>query len=371
MTKGLFRSKRGLIIVGLVVTLLAPLVAGAFKYLREGMAAPKIIGTDLLSGERVATEAWLAENMVVVVFWATWSPRSLDELRDLKKTVAEFPDLPFRILAVNADGQTLSAPERDAIVGLVTELDLPFPVIIDEGLEILYQYGVMAMPSTAIIDSTGTLRFGPSGYSYATHDLIVDSIMTLLGLAEPREGLVIDAGYRPNKKAGRYCNMALQQFLRRQYEQAIKNLDMARAADSGFAQPYTLRGEIYLELDSLDLAIEAFGQAVGLDSGSVPARTGLGIAFLRSGQLGSARAGLNGALTIDSEYTPAVLNLGLCLAELGDTVAAFELVEKARDLNERDPQILYVLGQLHMNSGGISQAALAYRSALEIVFPAP
>lgn len=364
------RISSGLLCAVFLLMIFSPSATGAFKYLREGMTAPKIVGTDLATSALISSEAWVGSNVVVVVFWATWSERSLEELRDLSAFAADHPDMAMKIVAVNVEGQTLSAPKRSSIIQVATELQLPFPVIIDEDLALFYEFGVIAVPSTAIIDTTGILRYGPSGYSLTTHDRIIDSVKVLLGLAEPGAEIALVEGYRPNAKSSRYCNMALNQINRRQHKRALKNLDQAVAADSGFAQPHILRGEVYLTLDSLALATESFAQAVKLDSGSVAALTGLGIAYLRAGQLDSAHPMFAGALLIDDTYTPAALNLGLCLAGQGLLDAALDSVQKAHFLNQRDPLILYYLGQLQLKAGDTGLAAASYETALELLFPA-
>ena len=192
----------------------------------------------------------------------------------------------------------------------------------------------------------------------------------LLGLAAPSEDLAIDRGYRPTKQASRYCSMAVNQIGRKQYGRALKNLDLAEQADSGFAQPHILRGEIHLALDSLRPALEAFTRAVALDSGSVVARTGLGVSHLRNNQFDSAWPELTTARQIDDAYTPAIFSLGLCLAQRGDLSAALDSLNWARDLNERDPLIHYYLGRVHLKAGNTAEAVTAYMTSLELLFPA-
>lgn len=361
--------------VGTVMTLvclaMVPTATAAFKYLREGMPAPVVKGSDLVTEQTVSTAKWLPDNMVIVVFWATWSKRSIEELEDLKAIVLQYDSVPLKILAVNVDGQKLSPPQKRQIKEVIEELDLPFPTIIDEDLESFYKFGVIAVPSTAIIDGAGTLRYGPAGYSLTTHDLLVDSIEILTGLREPSIDSVVEEGYQPIARASRYYNMALNQANRRQYKRALTNLDKAEEIDSGFAGPHILRGELFLTMDSLDAACVSFARAASLDSGSVVAVTGLGSAYLKKGQLDSAYVHLEAALKMDDTYTPAALNLGLCLAEMGRLPEALDSLLKARDLNMGDPMIHYYLGRLYLQQGDTAQTVEAYHKALELLFPAP
>jgi tetratricopeptide (TPR) repeat protein len=361
---------RILLVVVSLIGVLAPPSTGAFKYLREGMTTPGVVGTDLVTNEPVRTDQWLGDNMVVVIFWASWSERSIKQLKDVASFINDHPDLNCKVVAVNVDAETLSPAEKSALIENVKSMNLPYPVVQDEGLEIFYKYGAIAVPSTAIIDTTGTLRYAPSGYSLTTRDRIEDSINVLLGLLAPAEDVLADQGYRPTNQASRYCGMAVNQIGRKQYRRALKNLDLAEKADSGFAQPHILRGEVFLAMDSVLSAVESFTRAVALDSGSVVAWTGLGVSHLRSKHCDSAWPELTNARQLDENYTPAMFSLGLCLAERGDLAAAIDSLNWARDLNERDPLTHYYLGKVHLKAGNTAEAVNAYKTSLEILFPA-
>ncbi|HUU46163.1 MAG TPA: tetratricopeptide repeat protein [Acidobacteriota bacterium] len=351
--------------------LLVPSASGAFRYLQEGMTAPPVEGKDLLTGETVSSERTEGANVIIVAFWATWSERSLEILEDLKALVADHPDGSIRIFAVNVENQTISADMRKLIEHTVTELDLPFPVLIDDELALFFEYGVIAVPSAAIMDSTGVLRFAPSGYSYTIRDRIVDTIEVLLGLKQPTEAVALRRGYVPTNTTSRYYLLALQLVNQRMYERALANLKPALEADSLFSGPHNLRGQIYLELDRLPEAAAEFAVAVQLDSTSVAAWAGWGHALLRQGQATAARAKLAAALALDGSYTPALLDLALCLAQEQKTGEALDSLRAARELNPQDPAVHYQLGQVFHLAGQTDSTVDAYHAALKILFPAP
>lgn len=353
-----------------VAVVVVPTVTAAFKHFREGMIAPKVSGKNILDNTSVSTEKLVAENkVVVVVFWASWSERSVEELLYMKGIVSRWPDQPLRVVAVNVEGQTMSAPKRQEIVDLVTELQLPFPVIIDKELEIFYKFGVIAVPSTAIVDSKGVLRSGPAGYSLTTRDLISDSIEALLGLGSSEEVAVIHTGYEPTDRAMRYYNLALNLFRQRMYERTLSNLDLAIADDSGFSAAHSLRGETFLMLNQSQEAAHEFGLAVTLDSSSVAAWTGWGKALMAQDDFDGAFVRISAALELDNSYTPAFLFLAFLLAKQGNSEAALDSLAKARDLNQRDPDTYYYLGRVYMLANDTAKAAVAYEKALEILYP--
>lgn len=353
------------------LVLLTPPVAAAFRHLREGMTAPQVEGKDFLSGEKISSERLRQSgSVVVVVFWAGWSGRSLEELAYLKEISTRFKSQSLGIIAVNVEGQEITPAKKQHIEELFTQMELPFPCIIDDGLDLFYTYGTIAVPSTAIIDSTGVLRYGPAGFSLATRDRILDTLEILFGLKAEDEFSPLAIGYQPSKSASRYYRLALRLAGQRMYERALKNLEMAGAADSGFPAPHNLRGDIYLKLDSLDAALKEFDRAVSLDSLSVSAWTGWGEALLKAGEQDLALNRLNTAVRLDSTYTPALYHLGLCLAEKGRVEEALGLLNSALELHAQNARIFYALGQVYLTAGDTGQAAMAMRKALEILYPA-
>jgi Tfp pilus assembly protein PilF/thiol-disulfide isomerase/thioredoxin len=372
--KRLLRQLRTAALIGALATLGAlfvPSASAAFRYLQEGMTAPVIEGIDLRTGEIVSSKLADDDGVVIVTFWASWSQRSLDLLADLKTIVEEHPDHAFRVLAVNVDRGSLSPQARQLIESTVAAMALPFPVIIDDELSRFYEFGVIAVPSTAIIDSTGTLRYAPSGYSYTIRDRIVDSIEVLLGLKEPDTAAALVQGYVPTNKSSRYYNLALQLTNKRSYERALANLEQAEAADSQFSAVHNLRGQIYLELDSAKAALPEFALAIGLDSNSVAAWAGWGRGLLQTGAHDDAYTKLEAALAREPSYTPALLDLALCLAERQEPAQALDSLRVARELNPQDPAVHMYLGNIYRRTGHNDSAVTAFQEALGLLFPSP
>lgn len=355
-----------LIVLSIVLT---PSVSAAFKYLNEGMDVPEVAGKEIRSGESIGVDELYRQGIVVVVFWATWSPRSIDELRDLNELATRLDTSAFQILAVNVDAQELSPARRTAIDNVVADINPVFPVILDDGLEIFYRFGVIAVPSTAVVDTLGVLRYAPSGYSLSVADFLVDTIVSYLGLRDAADTVPLPERYNPTKTASRYYHLALRLYHKGAFEQALDNLEKARAEDSLFASVSSLCGEIALRLDEPDEAVEHYRQAARLDSNSVSARAGLGKALLISGAHEQAKAALERAIQIEDTYTPALLDYALCLAEEGNTAAALDSLSDAVELNPNDFLIYYYLGHVYHSAEQPGKALEAYERALSILYP--
>lgn len=350
--------------------LCVPSATAAFKYLNEGMNFPAIESIDTKTGEVISTDAILnEEKMIIIVFWASWSQRSIEELEALREIYPTISDKPVQFIAVNVEGQDITGSKKQSLINYIDELNLPFPSIIDENLKIFYEFGVIAVPSTAICDKSGVLRYAPSGYSLTTRDLIVDSIEVLLGLKQPTVTTKIKKGYTPKKRSLRYYNLALNLANKKHYERALSNLELAISADSNFAAPFSLRGEVYIKLDSIPAAITSYTQAVNLDSLFVAAWDGYGEALMLNNQFDEAVLKFSIALKLDSAYTPAFLNLGFCLAQQNKIPEALDSLNKALELNIRNPQIHYILGQIYIKSADTSSATNSFINALKILYP--
>ena len=350
----------------LVILMVSSKSIAAFRYLQEGMPSPILSGVDLVSGKKISTADWKNDGTTVIVFWATWSKRSLDELSDLAEMSIRFQDKPVHFIAVNVDGQTITKQLKEKINDQINSLNISFAAIIDYELEFFNKFGVIAVPSTAIIDSSGLLRYAPAGYSYTIQDKIVDSIEVLLGIKKIGAEEIVKAGYTPTSKSSRYYGLALRMLNKRMFESALEKLILAIEADSFFAAPYNIRGIIYSRLDSLEMARTAFEKALELDSSSVAARAGYGKVLYELGEYGLAIENLQVALSQDEGYAPALLNMGLAISETDSSLKALEYLEEARELNPMDPVVYFYLGQVYKALDQMSNSAISYKKSLEL-----
>lgn len=359
-------SLRYILLLALTVGLVAVPVVAAFKHLAEGMKAPAFEGQDLVTGDKVRSADINENSLLVVVFWATWSPRSLKQLADIQELATEYYDQRIKYIGINVDSPKPTSEIRSRISSTVDSLGITFPILIDQGLEVFYEYGVIAVPSTAVIDDHGILRYGPSGYSLSTADRIVDSIRSFLGLEAVSEQLA-RPGYEPDHRSSRYYHLALNLKLQGIYERALESLVKAEEADSGFAAVKILRGEILIRLGRIEDAVESYTVACRQDSSSVVAWHGWGQALRLSGDIEGAKDKLLRAMEIESTYTPNLLDLGRCLMSQDSLDAAMERIAEALELNSRDPEAHYLMGQALRLAGKPEEALRAYQDGLKVL----
>lgn len=359
-----------LFLIVLPGVLSVPTATAAFRYLHEGMKIPSLEGKDIITNQNITSEAYLKDNnMLIIVFWATWSKRSLEELKALKDISLQFGDNPMKIIAVNVDDTVISSTRRNKILQIIQDLELPFPTIIDNNLELFYKFGVIAVPSTAITDQTGTVRYSPAGFSLSTKDFVIDSIEVLLGLKDTASIAIAKKGYTPENKALRYYNLGLNLRHKRLYDRAISNIGIAIETDSTFPVPYSLLGEINLLRKNYTEAIAQYQIATTLDSEFVAAWSGLGQSYLMNSQLDLAENCLNKALSLDENFTPALISLSIVMSETGRTDSAKQMLLTAQELNPKDPILYYYMSEVFLKLQDTTSAIDQMRKALELYFP--
>lgn len=145
-----------------LVLLVLPRSAPALEGLRLGDEAPAFSLPDL-SGASHAL-ATPGDRPRVVLFWSTWSPRSLEVLRDFRAGHERWAAAGLAVVAVNADAERMDATRVRTVREYVERLALPFPVLLDEGLRTYAAYGILALPSAVVVDAGGRIAYVLGGY---------------------------------------------------------------------------------------------------------------------------------------------------------------------------------------------------------------
>ena len=119
--------------------------------LERGKVAPDFEVTTL-EGEQVKLSDFRGER-VMLNFWATWCPPCRAEMPDMQK-VYEEEDV--TILAVN---MTETEINEEVVSDFVDELDLTFPILMDEESDVTFSYKIQAYPTSYMIDTNGRIQF--------------------------------------------------------------------------------------------------------------------------------------------------------------------------------------------------------------------
>jgi tetratricopeptide (TPR) repeat protein len=359
----------------LVMMFAIPHAGAAFKYLKPGMDVPEF-ALKTLEGQEYGLAQIKGQPATLLVFWATWSPRSVPALEDAQKLAAQYEAKGFRVIAVNVNRVSLGMEDRREIEATRTKLGLTIPVVIDSGLETYNTFGVVATPSTAVINAEGKIVHEAASYLSSTGTDIREAVEILLGVREAPKADAVAAkpAYKPDSKALRHYNFGRTMLQRGNKDKAIGQLEEAAAVDPTYAAPRILLGHLLLgkkDEASLQKAAEYFKKAMELDAANVSAVTGYGEALLELGKVDEAAAAFEKAVALDPTYTPAVSSQALTLAKQGKSEEAETRFKAALELNPVDPGTYRRRGESLEASGNLKAAAEAYRRAVEILMNLP
>lgn len=365
------------VLVTMAVAALLPLLAAvpsgaSFKYLKPGMEAADF-SLRTLEGEELTFQRLRESPAVLLVFWATWSPKSEPALREAQALHEGFADKGLRVVAVNLDRPDLGARERAAIEKTVSDLGLTVAVAHDPGFAASSScIGVVANPSLALFDSRGFLAWDGAGWSATVQTALHEQVNVLLGLGGPAPAAAPPGPVLEHKSLLNY-NLG-RSFLRQgNRDKAIALLESAVQADPVAAAPRTLLGHLLLErAGGRDTAqAETLFRAVLVnDPGDVSALTGLGDALLRTDRVTDAAAAFEKAGALDASFTPAIAGLALVHARQGQATKALALFAAALELNPRDAAMYAGRGACQEISGDVQAAVADYRQAVEILIGA-
>lgn len=149
----------GLMIIAIAVLVFVPGETPPTKAVAEGVPPPRSVSypapelelTDL-NGESVSV-AGLTGQVVLVNNWATWCPPCRAEMPDLEAYFRVHKNDGFTLVGIN------SGDQREQVVDFQREVGLTFPLWLDPNSFALRTFQSSALPSSFVIDKTGTVRF--------------------------------------------------------------------------------------------------------------------------------------------------------------------------------------------------------------------
>jgi peroxiredoxin len=100
----------------------------------------------------------LRGQVVMINFWASWCGPCRQEMPLLEKMYQRYQPLGFTLLGVNVEPNTADAQK------LLKDIPVSFPILFDTTSEVSKLYRVAAMPSTALVDRDGKVRYLHQGY---------------------------------------------------------------------------------------------------------------------------------------------------------------------------------------------------------------
>lgn len=343
-----------------------PSISAAFKNVAVGGKTPDFVLKDL-DGKEHTKEDLFAGKVTVVLFWATWSPRSAEVLADLEILRQEVGEEALQVVAINAEHAEISSADRRAIKDAVAAAGSSASVLLDQGLATFNAFGTIALPSLLVVDASGTVTFSMAGYPTTMRSDVPKAVKLALGLVSEEEIEVVEA-YVPKNHALMYFNMGKRLYNKGHEEKAIPKLLESVERDPDFKRPRVLLGLYYKKSGRHDEALAQFQKVKEIDPRDVDAGYQAASLTLVAGKYDEAMAMFEELHTEYPEREEFALGLALAKKYSGDEASYSSLREKASGLYPAGARHYYELGGVAESENDLKLASELYREALRKAF---
>lgn len=258
-------------VAALSVIAIAPLpahasAAGDFKRTAVGDKASDFT-LSTLDGESCSLATSLGDKATVVIFWAAWSSRSQDFLKDVEALYEKHGPDAFKAIAVNVEHPEWRPDEVHLIRQAGIDAKVAFPMVVDKDLAVYNDYGVVAVPSGLILDGQGVVKTLLSGYGSTNKEELLETVTLMVDEAAAKKASEpVAQRVRGKGMSEQLYNMARRLAGKRLYSKAVAPLQKAIAEDPDYAPTYRLLAEVYEKMHKSDEAAAAVRKAEELEA---------------------------------------------------------------------------------------------------------
>jgi tetratricopeptide (TPR) repeat protein len=343
--------------------MLAP-AAATLQELQVGMEVPEF-SLRTITGETRKLAELRGERLTILFFWSTWSKNSAKGLARMEKLHQQYANRGLSVIGINADGQNSGSETLEAIREMTGTLKITFPILIDQGLTVFRDIGVIALPTTIVVDRERIIRYELSGYPLVGVEEFADFVSVTMDGKKPVL-LAGKKGYQPVKNALRFYNMGRNTLKTgRMAETAEGWFKKAIAADPRFVPPHLSLGKLYLQRGEIIAAKAQFEQSLAKEPENVVALCEMGMIVANEGKIDQGMALFERTMKADDAYTPCYYYRGYLLGRAGKQDEAQKMFDAALSINPNDYAIHLYMARMYEETGKPQQAAEEYRKALE------
>ncbi|GFE61353.1 redoxin domain-containing protein [Geobacter sp. AOG2] len=339
--------------------------AATLQQLQVGMEAPGF-SLPLVSGENKSFADLKGDKLTVLLVWSTWDRKSEKALARMQTLYQKYRDKGLAVVAINADGQKISDADLARIRSTVERLKLTYPVLVDNGLDYFHDVGIIALPSTVIVDRERVIKYELSGYPLVGAEEMADFLTASIEGTKP--AMAEKKGYQPAKSALRFYNMGRNTLKSgRMAETAEMWFKKAIEADPNFVLPHISLGRFYVQRGDKALAGEQFREALAKEPTHVIALCESALLLFEDNRLAEGQSLLESAFKADESYTPCYYYAGFAYGRQDKLDQALKMFDEAEKINPLDYNLYVYKGRVFEERKRLPEAAAAYRKALETI----
>ena len=130
-----------------------------------------------VTGETLELSVVRARGPVLLDFWATWCRPCLAALPETESLHRRYGSRGLTVIGVSIDGPRNYTKVRP----FAARLGLTYPIVLDPEGRLQESFGVIAVPTAILVDSTGTVALATQGYRPGEGARLEAAIERLLG----------------------------------------------------------------------------------------------------------------------------------------------------------------------------------------------
>jgi tetratricopeptide (TPR) repeat protein len=314
----------------------------------------------------------LRGRAVVLNFWATSSPPSVETLKTLDRSLAASKPDTLEVLAINVD----KAQEAAQVRAFIRAHSLRVPVLLaNEDVTAIYNlvYHFMfdrrrdlGLPTTFLLDPQGFIVKVYQGTVDARRlsedcGRISQTPEARAKLALPFPGTLYLGEFRRNMFT---YGAAFSQ--RGYFDQAVREFSLALESDPDYAEAHYNLGTLYLKQGKVEEARRHLERAVELRHEYPDALNNLGLLAAQGGDSPAAIRYFQQAIDQRPDYALAFYNLGNVYRREQHFSEAQQALERAVALAPDDPEVNYGIGMLYAQQNDPDRALKYWQKALEL-----
>lgn len=311
------------------------------------------------------------EKLTVLVFWSSWIRKSEAALARMQKLYAQYSSLGLSVVGINVEERNASPLTQDKVKQTRDKLKLQFPMLVDPGLLTFRDYGVMALPTTVILDKNRVVKYELAGYPLVGAETMADYISAAMTGSKPVRA-VTKPQYQPNKSAISFYNMGTTTLKTKSLSgKSEASFKKAVEADPGFILPHLSLARIYSGRGESGAAQAEYQAVLAKEPQHPVALCELAMLLVNQGKSGEGLALLDAARKSAESYAPCFYYTGYALGLEGKLAEAGKMFEDAEKLDPSDYRVFIYQGKLFEQQKNLKRAAEEYGRALENVIHAP
>ncbi len=345
----------------LIICLSFACTADAQALLQTGTKAPDFSLKDI-DGKAHSLSMYSQKKAVVIVFWSTWSAKSPKALKRFDEFYRKYKDKGIQVVGINTENQAIAAEDIVNVSSMVKNLDISFPILLDQGLSTFQSYNTIALPSTVVV-SDGKITHELAGLPLTATESLFDDLMVLAG-GPPKKKM--EPSYRPRHDAIADTNLGRGFVKKKLYSMAYPFFKKAIEKDPKYMLPYVELSKLYETEGNMQEAEGTLRKALSVEPENVVILSELGYLLTRTGKVKEAIEVLDKAAKLNS-YTPSHYYLAYALGKDGRTNEALASFEKAISLNPFEPAIYTLRAELCEQNKMLKEASSDYKKALELL----